>query len=70
MHADLAERRRIDFEQHRNDHHPDKRRDRQIDLGHGGGPDRVEERRRQMPEDDAGYNAEADPKRKIALEEA
>ena len=57
MHADFAKRCRIDFEQHRDDHDPDKCCDRQIDLGHGGGSDRMEQGRHEVAQHNAGDDA-------------
>ena len=68
--ATWPQRAEVDLQQHRHDHQPDQHRHRQVDLGHVIAAERLERRRQQLAEDDAGDDAERDPERQIALEGA
>ncbi len=69
MLADLAERGKVDLDQHGNDHEPDQGRHRQIDVGDFHRADRMKYAWRQMAEDDAGDDAQRDPNGEIAFEQ-
>jgi len=62
------QRAEIDLEQHRHDHQPDQHRNRNVDLGGRHAAERLERRRQQAAEHDAGNDAERDPQGEIALE--
>ena len=59
---------KIDLHQHGNNHQPDQRRNRQIDLGDLGRPDNVEKGGKGMPQRDSNDDAKSDPHGKIAFE--
>ena len=68
MLANLPERAEVDLQQHRNDHQPDQRGDRQIHLGDLGCADDVEDARHKLTECDADDDAEEDPDGQVAFE--
>ena len=51
----------VDFQQHGDDHQPDQDRDRKIDLGYGGAPEKLERHRNQAAQGEPGQDAERDP---------
>ncbi|CAN0617276.1 protein of unknown function [Burkholderia multivorans] len=67
---DLMQRAEVHLHEHRDDHHPDEQADRQIDLCDFHPADRVEHARRHLAGGNAGDDAEKDPCRQVALEEA
>ena len=60
----------IDLHQHRDDHHPDEQAHRQIDLGHFQAPDGLKDARKHLAQPNADQDAERDPDRQVALEDA
>ena len=67
--TNFAERGKVDFDQHRNNHEPDQSRHRQVDLGDFRRADRMKCAWRQMTEDNARNDAQCDPEREIAFEQ-
>jgi hypothetical protein len=68
MPAHLAQRRKVDLDQHRDDHQPDQHRHRQVHIRNLGGSDGLEERRKDIAEADTSHDAKGDPDRQVALE--
>ncbi len=69
MTADLPDRAEVDLQQHRNDHQPDQRGDRQVDVRHLGVADGMEQPGKQMAERHARNDAERDPQGQVAFEQ-
>jgi hypothetical protein len=66
----LAERREVHLQQHRNDHDSDEQADRDVHLGDLKARERLEGVRKQLPEQNANADAEGNPDRQVPLEEA
>ncbi len=68
--TDLAQRCEVDFQQHRDDHHPDQQADRQIHARDFQCRDPASEAGQRLSERDAGPDAQHHPDRQVALEDA
>src|SRR6185312_12793652 len=67
MLLNLAERGKVDLDEHWYDHQPDQYRHWQVDLRDLGSSDRLEHSREKMTQHDAGHHAQRHPCREVSL---
>ncbi len=68
MRADFAQRTKVHFHQHRNDHHPDQQANRQIDVRDLHAADGLENARQQLSQANPGNDTQENPYRQVAFE--
>ncbi|MNN40679.1 hypothetical protein D3C81_1547610 [compost metagenome] len=69
MRFHLAQCRKIDLQQHGDDHYPDQQANRQVDLRVFHAADGLEHVRHDLPQRNADDDAQRDPDGEVALEE-
>ena len=70
MFAYLVQGRKIDLDEHRDDHHPNQQADRQIDLGKLQPADRLKHSRQNLTQRNPRDDAQEHPNREVTLKNA